>query len=111
MTLPDEHTAKVPAWEAEARGQLKDLYATLTSCLDTNTILRCTETSSDEGFKRYEGDLRPNVGWSMHEQTHRVGNASYGTGEVVITAQHSFGGSAYQTSTASNGRIERIPRF
>ena len=111
ITLPDEHTAKVPAWEAEARRQLKDLYATLTSCLDTNTILRCTETSSDEGFKRYEGDLRPNVGWSMHEQTHRVGNASYGTGEVVITAQHSFGGSAYQTSTATNGRIERIPRF
>jgi hypothetical protein len=107
---------------------LKDLYATLTSCLDTihiekwdphvtpeaireNKVLRCTETSSDEGFKRYESDLRPNVGWSMHEQTHRVGNASYGTREVVITAQHSFGGSAYQTSTATNGRIERIPRF
>ena len=57
-----------------------------------------------------EDDLRPNVGWRMYEQTHRVGNASYGTGEVVITAQHSFGGSAYETSTATNGRIERIPR-
>jgi Tol biopolymer transport system component/uncharacterized protein YjbI with pentapeptide repeats len=128
ITMPDEFNARVPAWEAAARGQLKDLYATLTSCLDTiqvkkwdphvsseaireNKVLRCTETSHDEGFKRYVGDLRPNVGWSMHEQTHRVGNASYGTGEVIITAQHSFGGSAYQTSTATNGRIERIPRF
>jgi Tol biopolymer transport system component/uncharacterized protein YjbI with pentapeptide repeats len=127
IVLPDEATAKVPAWEAQARGQLEDLYATLTSCLDTihvekwdphvtpeaiqeAKILRCTETSHDEVFKLYEDDLRPNVGWNMYEQTHRVGNARYGTGEVVITAQHSFGGSAYQTSTATDGRIERIPR-
>jgi Tol biopolymer transport system component/uncharacterized protein YjbI with pentapeptide repeats len=130
ITMPDEFNTKVPAWEAEARGQLKDLYASLETCLATiprvedwgpkdspedireSKVLRCTNSAdSDTFFKYYEDALRPNVGWSMHEQTHRVGNASYGTGEVVITAQHSFGGSAYQTSTATNGRIERIPRF
>jgi len=68
IALPDEATAKVPAWEAQARGQLEDLCATLTSCLDTDhvekwdpqvtseasqdaKILRCTETSHDEVFK------------------------------------------------------------
>jgi hypothetical protein len=129
ITMPDEFNAKVSAWEAEARGQLKDLYASLETCLAAiprvedwgptdspedireSKVLRCTNSAdSDTFFKYYEDALRPNVSWSMHEQTHRVGNARYGTGEVVITAQHSFGGSAYQTSTSTNGRIERIPR-
>jgi Tol biopolymer transport system component/uncharacterized protein YjbI with pentapeptide repeats len=126
ITLPDEHTAKVPAWESEARGMLKDLYATLTSCLATTeggkwepdglpqvvrdeAILRCTELSSGPGI--YESSLRPNVSWRMQPQTHRVGGASYNTGEVVIQVAHLFGGSAFQTSTAADGRIERIPRW
>ena len=115
----------------EARGQLKDLYATLTNCLDTIhvekwdshvspeairdvKILRCTQTSHDEVFKLYEGDLRPNVGWSMYPQSEEDPSASGSgiySGEVLIKAQHSNGGSAYQTSTATSGRIERIPRY
>ena len=123
IALPDEHTEKVAVWEAAARGQLRDLTATVKSCLDTYhptsgdldvssqglldaKVLYCTTT-----FKVYRDSLRPNVSYRMVPQTHLVGNAKYNTGEVTIEAAHSFGGSAYQSSTADSDRIERIPRW
>ena len=128
--LPEENKAKVRAWEAAARGQLKDLYASLERCLTTiprvedwgpkdspeeirdSKILRCTNSAdSDSFFKYYEDDLRPNVGWKMIQQTELVGNVRENTGEVLIQVAHEQGGSGFQTSTATNGRIERIPRW
>src|SRR5215218_2152738 len=128
--LPEENKAKVRAWEAAARGQLKDLYASLERCLATiprvedwgpkdspeeirdSKILRCTNSAdSDSFFKYYEDDLRPNVGWKMIQQTELVGNVRENTGEVLIQVAHEQGGSGFQTSTATNGRIERIPRW
>ena len=46
----------------------------------------------------------------MIQQTKRGVNGRENTGEVLIQVQHTQGGSAFQTSTAANGRIERIPR-
>jgi uncharacterized protein YjbI with pentapeptide repeats len=123
ITLPAEHAEKVAAWEAEARGQLRDLTATVKSCLETYhptkrdsdvssqglldaKILYCTTT-----FKVYRDSLRPNVSYRLVPQTHLVGAAKYNTGEVTIEAAHSFGGSAYQSSTADSDHIERIPRW
>jgi hypothetical protein len=128
--LPVENEAKVQAWEAAARGQLKDLYASLERCLATiprvedwgpkdspedirdSKILRCTNSAdSDSFFKYYEDDLRPNVAYRMIQQTEQVGIARENTGEVLIQVAHEQGGSGFQTSTATNGRIERIPRW
>jgi hypothetical protein len=123
ITLPDEHAEKVEAWEAAARGQLMDLTATVKSCLDTYhptkwdadvssqglldaKVLYCTTT-----FKVYRDDLLPNVSYRMVPRTHEVDGAMYNTGEVKIQAAHSFGGSAYESSTADSDRIERIPRW
>ena len=47
----------------------------------------------------------------MIQQTKRGVNGRENTGEVLIQVQHTQGGSAFQTSTAANGRIERIPRY
>jgi hypothetical protein len=33
------------------------------------------------------------------------------TGEVLVQVAHNNGGSAFQSSTAATGRIERIPRW
>jgi hypothetical protein len=123
ITLPDEQAEKVAAWEAEARDQLRDLAATVKSCLDTYhptkwdpdvssqglldaKVLYCTTT-----FKVYRDSLRPNVSYRMVPQTHLVGNAKYNTGEVTIQVAHSFGGSAYESSTTNSDHIARIPRW
>jgi hypothetical protein len=123
ITLPDEQAEKVAAWEAEARDQLRDLAATVKSCLDTYhptkwdpdvssqglldaKVLYCTTT-----FKVYSDSLRPNVSYRMVPQTHLVGNAKYNTGEVTIQVAHSFGGSAYESSTTNSDHIARIPRW
>src|SRR5215204_1769942 len=74
-------------------------------------ILRCTNSDDDTFFKYYEDDLRTNVSWTMIQQDKQTPNGVVDTGEVVIKAQHNQGGSAFQTSTAANGRIERIPRY
>jgi Tol biopolymer transport system component/uncharacterized protein YjbI with pentapeptide repeats len=128
--LPVENEAKVRAWEAEARSSLKGVYASLERCLATiarvedwrpmdspeelrdSKIIRCTNSAdSDTFFKYYEDDLRPNVSWNMIQQTKQTPNGLENTGEVVIQVQHEQGGSGFQTSTATNGRIERIPRY
>jgi dipeptidyl aminopeptidase/acylaminoacyl peptidase len=128
--LPVENEAKVRTWEAAARSSLKDLYASLEGCLATiprvedrgpkdspedirdSKVLRCTNTADFDTFaKYYEEDLRLNVAWRMVPQTEQVGTVRENTGEVLIQVAHSEGGSAFQTSTATNGRIERIPRW
>jgi hypothetical protein len=123
ITLPDEHTAQMAVWEAAARGQLRELTATVKSCLETYRptkwdpdvssqalldarVLHCTTT-----FGVYGDSLRPNVSYRMVPQTHLVDGAKYNTGEVTIQSAHSFGGSAYESSTANSGRIDRIPRW
>jgi Pentapeptide repeats (8 copies)/WD40-like Beta Propeller Repeat len=129
--LPVENEAKVRAWEATARSSLKDLYASLERCLATiarvedwdredspedirdSKIIRCTNSAdSDTFFKYYEDDLPPNnVDWNMIQQTKQTPNGLEYTGEALIKVQHKQGGSAFQASTAANGRIERIPRY
>lgn len=124
--LPEEDEAKVRDWEAAARSSLKDLLASLETCLATtrveewdsndspeairdSNILRCTD--SDSAFRYAQDDLRPNVAWRMIPQTEQVGIARENTGEVLIQVAHNEGGSAFQSSTGTNGRIERIPRW
>jgi Tol biopolymer transport system component/uncharacterized protein YjbI with pentapeptide repeats len=112
VTLPDEHTAKVPAWEAAARASLKDVLADLTTCMATthgDKVLLCTD--SDSAFRYAQDDLRPNVAWRMVPQTKQVGSVRKNTGEVLVQVAHNYGGSAFQSSTAATGRIERIPRW
>jgi len=121
ITLPAEHTEKVAAWEA--RGQLRALTATVKSCLETYQPTKWDPDVSSQGlldakvlyctttFKVYRDSLRPNVSYRMVPQTHPAGGARYNTGEVTIEAAHSFGGSAYQSSTADSDRIDRIPRW
>jgi uncharacterized protein YjbI with pentapeptide repeats len=112
ITLPDEHTAKVPAWEAAARASLKDVLADLTACMATthgDKVLLCTD--SDSAFRYAQDDLRPNVAWRMVPQAKQVGSVRKNTGEVLVQVAHNNGGSAFQSSTAATGRIERIPRW
>ena len=112
IVLPDKYESRVRAWEHEARSFLRKLTAAIDSCVAEYHPPDDTPSGLVREYKVGHCHVRY-VDYGSNEEgniTHLM--VSQDAGQVlVIKVEHYYGGSAFKSSTATGGRIERIPRF